>query len=262
MRRRTVIAGIAVAGAGLGSWGSCVRWRSVGVARCSPRPAARLMRGSSPPPTGIWTTCWPVGPAATRRSIISASASARRAAGRSGLLRPGRARFRLGRMERGPKLADRHGWRAVRRMRGIAAECPCAGPGPHVAEARWGFVLLLRMEGRFDEARRCLQAGFDQMTSPLATLGRLYRIDIDPFPIEGVRLSLDGRARPPRMTGSAGMPPPIDPHRRAGRGRTSARPLSPPTSRGPCGLADEPRVGPGVGSSGSGRGGHEAPGGR
>src|SRR5262249_17954025 len=53
----------------------------------------------------------------------------------------------------------------------------------------------LRMQGRFDEARRCLQAGFDQMTSPVATLRRLYKLDVDPFPIEGVRRALDRAAR-------------------------------------------------------------------
>src|SRR5262249_22601789 len=50
------------------------------------------------------------------------------------------------------------------------------------------------MEGRFDEARRCLQAGFAQMTSPVTTLRRLYKIDVDPFPIEGVRRALDRAA--------------------------------------------------------------------
>ena len=62
------------------------------------------------------------------------------------------------------------GWSDVRRSRiamdrGRFAECEdlllraAARPGPHGAEARWGLVLLLRMQGRFDEARRCLQAG-------------------------------------------------------------------------------------------------------
>ncbi len=94
------------------------------------------------------------------------------------------------------------GWSDVRRSRiamdrGRLAECEglllraAARPGPHVAEARWGLVLLLRMEGRFDEARRCLQAGFHQMTSAVTTLRRLYKMDVDPFPIEGVRRGLD-----------------------------------------------------------------------
>ncbi len=94
------------------------------------------------------------------------------------------------------------GWSDVRRSRiamdrGRYAECEdllvraAARAGPHVAEARWGLVLLLRMEGRFDEARRCLQAGFDQMSSPVTTLQRLYKLDFDSFPIEGIRWGLD-----------------------------------------------------------------------
>jgi tetratricopeptide (TPR) repeat protein len=98
------------------------------------------------------------------------------------------------------------GWSDVRRSRiamdrGRFTECEdllrraAARPGPHVAEARWGLVLLLRMEGRFDEARRCLQAGFDQMSSRVVTLQRLYKLDVDPFPVEGVRRGLEGAAR-------------------------------------------------------------------
>ena len=75
--------------------------------------------------------------------------------------------------------------RLLRRAAGVT--------GPHVAEARWGLVLLLRMEGRFDEARRWLQDGFDLMTSPVETLQRLYKLDVDPFPIEGVRLPFYAR---------------------------------------------------------------------
>ena len=94
--------------------------------------------------------------------------------------------------------SDWAGWSDVRRSRiamdrGRFAECEdlliraARTPGPHVAEARWGLVLLLRMQGRFDEAARCLQAGFDQMSSPVETLRRLYKLDVDSFPIEGVR---------------------------------------------------------------------------
>ncbi len=94
------------------------------------------------------------------------------------------------------------GWSNVRRSRlemdrGRFTECEkllrqgAKRPGPHVAEARWGLVLLLRLEGRFDEARRWLQDGFDVMTSPVETLQRLYKLDVDPFPIEGVRTALE-----------------------------------------------------------------------
>ena len=75
----------------------------------------------------------------------------------------------------------------MRRLLGRAAQ----EKGPHVAEARWGLVLLLRMQGRFEEARRWLEDGFDAMTSPVETLQRLYKLDIDPFPIEGVRIALE-----------------------------------------------------------------------
>ncbi len=54
-----------------------------------------------------------------------------------------------------------------------------------------GLVLLLRMEGRFDEARRWLEDGFGEMSSPVVTLRRLYKLDVDPFPVEGVRRALD-----------------------------------------------------------------------
>ncbi len=94
------------------------------------------------------------------------------------------------------------GWSDVRRSRialdrGRFAQCEdllvraANRPGPHVAEAQWGLVLLLRMQGRNDEARRGLQAGFDRMSSAVITLQRLYKLDVDPFPIEGIRRTLD-----------------------------------------------------------------------
>jgi tetratricopeptide (TPR) repeat protein len=94
------------------------------------------------------------------------------------------------------------GWSEVRQSRialdrGQFSACEdllrraAARPGPHRGEARWGLVLLLRMQGRFDEARRCLQAGFDQMSSPIVTLQRLFKLDVDPFPVEGVRRALN-----------------------------------------------------------------------
>jgi tetratricopeptide (TPR) repeat protein len=94
------------------------------------------------------------------------------------------------------------GWSDVRRSRlemdrGRFAECErllrksAERAGEHVAEARWGLVLLLRLEGRFEEARRWLEDGFDSMTSPIETLRRLYKLDVDPFPTEGVRTALD-----------------------------------------------------------------------
>jgi tetratricopeptide (TPR) repeat protein len=94
------------------------------------------------------------------------------------------------------------GWSAVRLSRlemdrGRFAECErlllraAAIPGAHAAEGRWGVVLLLRQQGRLDEARRWLQEGFDVMTSPVDTLRRLYKLDVDPYPVEGVRRGLE-----------------------------------------------------------------------
>ena len=102
--------------------------------------------------------------------------------------------------------SDWAGWSAVRRSRlemdrGRFAEAEkllvrAAGiPGTHVAEARWGMVLLLRQQGRFDEARRWLEVGFDLMSSSVETLQRLYKLDVDPFPIEGIRVLLDRAGR-------------------------------------------------------------------
>jgi tetratricopeptide (TPR) repeat protein len=67
--------------------------------------------------------------------------------------------------------------------------------GLHRAEARWGLVLLLRLEGRFVEARDWRRQGFDQMIDPVETLQRLYRLDHDLFPTEGVRQALDRAGR-------------------------------------------------------------------
>ena len=63
--------------------------------------------------------------------------------------------------------------------------------GTHRAEARWGLVLLLRLEGRLEEAKRWLEEGFEQMSDPVVTLLRLYRLDHDPYPTEGVRQALE-----------------------------------------------------------------------
>ena len=56
-------------------------------------------------------------------------------------------------------------------------------------------MLLFRKQGRFDEATALAPAGFDQMSSPVETLRRLYKLDVDPFPIEGVRRVLDRAGR-------------------------------------------------------------------
>ena len=66
-----------------------------------------------------------------------------------------------------------------------------ARAGTQRAEARWGLVLLLRLEGRVAEARRWLEEGFDQMSDPVITLVRLYRLDHDRYPTEGIRQTLE-----------------------------------------------------------------------
>ncbi len=101
-----------------------------------------------------------------------------------------------------PETSARYGWVATRRSkiemdRGRFDESERllrdagARPGDHQAEARWGLVLLLRIEGRFDEAKRWLEAGFHVMTSQEETLRRLYQLDHDPYPAEGVRKLLE-----------------------------------------------------------------------
>jgi tetratricopeptide (TPR) repeat protein len=98
------------------------------------------------------------------------------------------------------------GWAAARRARaemslGRFADAEAhlnrglSIPGPHAAEAWWGLVLLLRMEGRFDEARRLLREGFGAMSDDVETLRRLYKIDTDPLPTEGLERSLGKAAR-------------------------------------------------------------------
>jgi tetratricopeptide (TPR) repeat protein len=104
--------------------------------------------------------------------------------------------------ERVPSDSPWAGWRDVRLSRialdrGRFSDCEdlllraLHRSGPHVAEARWGLVLLLRMQGRFDEARHLLQAGFHQMSSPIVTLQRLYKLDTAAFPTEGMHRALE-----------------------------------------------------------------------
>lgn len=66
--------------------------------------------------------------------------------------------------------------------------------GSHRTAARWELVQLLRLQGRFDEARRLYQAGVDEPQDPVVALIRLYRLDNDPFPIESSGRSLEAAA--------------------------------------------------------------------
>jgi tetratricopeptide (TPR) repeat protein len=114
----------------------------------------------------------------------------------------GRLRAAVEAWERVPVASPLTGWIEVRRSRlemdqGRFEACEAllrsaaSRPGEHRAEARWGLVLLLRLEGRLEEAKRWLEEGFDQMSDPVTTLQRLYRLDHDAYPTEGVRQSLE-----------------------------------------------------------------------
>jgi thioredoxin-like negative regulator of GroEL len=63
--------------------------------------------------------------------------------------------------------------------------------GPDRKDARWDLVRLLRLEGRFDEARHRYEAGIAGQTDEPAMLRMLHRLDVEPFPVEGVRRFLD-----------------------------------------------------------------------
>ncbi len=114
----------------------------------------------------------------------------------------GRTQLALDAWAKIPDGSAQMGWVEVRRSRmamnqGHWSDCEdllraaAARPGPHRGEARWGLVLLLRQQGRLAEARRWLEDGFDVMSDPIKTLGRLYKLDFDPFPVEGVRQALE-----------------------------------------------------------------------
>jgi enediyne biosynthesis protein E4 len=73
-------------------------------------------------------------------------------------------------------------------------------PGPHTKEAREALVRLLRSEGRNDEARRLFLDAVawspaERPSQLVATIRRLYKVDSDPFPVEGVRAYLTNGAK-------------------------------------------------------------------
>ena len=176
---------------------------------CSKRPNRTWVPALHPARGLDWPSLWHGGRAGTRPSITWASAS------KPVIGRPPHWRY----SSECPSGSSWSGWSDVRRSRlemdrGRFAECErllrqaARLPGPHVAEARWGLVLLLRMEGRFEEARCWLEDGFDAMTSPVETLQRLYKLDVDPFPIEGVRLHSSAQANSrPKTTESGWVEP-------------------------------------------------------
>ncbi len=54
-------------------------------------------------------------------------------------------------------------------------------------EARWDLARALRLQGRFPEARQQFVEGLTEAPLPEPALRDLRRLDIEPFPIEGVR---------------------------------------------------------------------------
>jgi enediyne biosynthesis protein E4 len=118
----------------------------------------------------------------------------------------GRTEAALAAWEQVPAGSPFAGWAAAQRAKAelsrgrlVTAEALLTKslelPGSHRDEARWGLVLLLREEGRFDEARRVYVEGVNPACDPAATLAELYRLDHDPFPIEGVRQAMESAGR-------------------------------------------------------------------
>ncbi|QDV38641.1 FG-GAP-like repeat-containing protein [Tautonia plasticadhaerens] len=64
-------------------------------------------------------------------------------------------------------------------------------PGAHRPMARWSLVLLLRHEGRFDEARVVFRRGLAEHPEPVEAMKILYKLDTDPFPVETARRDLE-----------------------------------------------------------------------
>ena len=114
----------------------------------------------------------------------------------------GRTEAALAAWARVPSGSPFAGWAAAQRAKAemsrgrlVEAEAQLVKslelPGSHRDQARWGLVLLLREEGRFAEARRWYVEGIDLLRDPVSALHRLYQLDHDPFPTEGVRQAME-----------------------------------------------------------------------
>jgi hypothetical protein len=70
--------------------------------------------------------------------------------------------------------------------------------GPHEREAWLSLLSLLKTESRIAEARRLLQDEWVRGVDSVDTIRELWRLDVDPFPIEGVKSVLEkaGRSDP------------------------------------------------------------------
>ena len=148
LRRVAFVVGFSSIAVGV-VWGHCTHLHGTAI----PSPARKGQTGHERralhPGAGLdWPSSWHGGRVGTRPSITWASASKpaidRRAA--------------LEVLERVPPGSSWSGWSDVRRSRlemdrGRFTECErllrqaARLPGPHVAEARWGLVLLLRIGG-------------------------------------------------------------------------------------------------------------------
>ena len=70
-----------------------------------------------------------------------------------------------------------------------------AVPGPHLAEARDDLVRMLRLQGRFAEARRRFLDGLGEWADPARALRALDRLDREPYPTEGATRYFEAVAR-------------------------------------------------------------------
>ncbi|MFO0888157.1 MAG: FG-GAP-like repeat-containing protein [Isosphaeraceae bacterium] len=68
-------------------------------------------------------------------------------------------------------------------------------PGPHASDARWELVKLLRLQGRFDEARALFVRGIRPDEDLPGMVRMLYTLDVNPVPVEQVRSTLEAAAR-------------------------------------------------------------------
>ncbi len=69
------------------------------------------------------------------------------------------------------------------------------GTGPGAVAAGEALARLLRLEGRYDEARRLLRDEWERAPDPTRTLRDLWMLDAEPVPFEMVRKVLDEAAR-------------------------------------------------------------------
>ena len=68
--------------------------------------------------------------------------------------------------------------------------------GPNGIEARETLIRLYKLQGRYEEARRLVQEGWDVYPDRVGTLQELWRLDtVDPLPLEDQRTTLETAAQ-------------------------------------------------------------------